>query len=380
MDLESLAKYFNDSCDRVKEQKAKAAAKKNEPMAGAVNVASEQESGGLYGRFVIADTQVTCLVDPGADKNIISWQQLQTLPLEYRCLWRPNEDGEMMLNFIQGSCEVVGTINLPVISPLGNVEMEFCIVKDARLNILGNPWMRTLSAAICFKNDEVRNEIGQLPLFTGEMVTYADVFSTTQSIVDVNILSDLKQNLGETLSDATKSRIVDILEKYSEAWKKTRVACSKNFVYRIDTGEATPIVEPHRHFAPKTLEELKRLTRELLEAGAIRRSTSNWLSQPVIVAKKDGSSRLCVDFRSLNAVTKSDPFNAPDAAAIIRQLGHSKLFVVMDLKNSFNQMKIHPDDRHKTAFWTPLGQMEWHGVPFGLLNGTSALARWLYLN
>ncbi|EZG42992.1 hypothetical protein GNI_199350, partial [Gregarina niphandrodes] len=69
--LESLAKYFNDSCDRVKEQKAKAAAKKNEPMAGAVNVASEQESGGLYGRFVIADTQVTCLVDPGADKNII---------------------------------------------------------------------------------------------------------------------------------------------------------------------------------------------------------------------------------------------------------------------------------------------------------------------
>ncbi|EZG42692.1 putative retrotransposon, Ty3-gypsy subclass protein, partial [Gregarina niphandrodes] len=151
-------------------------------------------------------------------------------------------------------------------------------------------------------------------------------------------------------------------------------------LYRIDTGEATPIVEPHRHFAPKTLEELKRLTRELLEAGAIRRSTSNWLSQPVIVAKKDGSSRLCVDFRSLNAVTKSDPFNAPDAAAIIRQLGHSKLFVVMDLKNSFNQMKIHPDDRHKTAFWTPLGQMEWLGVPFGLLNGTSALARWLYLN
>ncbi|EZG42990.1 RNA-directed DNA polymerase [Gregarina niphandrodes] len=133
-------------------------------------------------------------------------------------------------------------------------------------------------------------------------------------------------------------------------------------LYRIDTGEATPIVEPHRHFAPKTLEELKRLTRELLEAGAIRRSTSNWLSQPVIVAKKDGSSRLCVDFRSLNAVTKSDPFNAPDAAAIIRQLGHSKLFVVMDLKNSFNQMKIHPDDRHKTAFWTPLGQMEWHGA------------------
>ncbi|EZG42632.1 putative reverse transcriptase [Gregarina niphandrodes] len=52
----------------------------------------------------------------------------------------------------------------------------------------------------------------------------------------------------------------------------------------------------------------------------------------------------------------------------------------MDLKNSFNQMKIHPDDRHKTAFWTPLGQMEWLGVPFGLSNGTSALARWLYLN
>ncbi|EZG42651.1 hypothetical protein GNI_240210 [Gregarina niphandrodes] len=43
-------------------------------------------------------------------------------------------------------------------------------------------------------------------------------------------------------------------------------------------------------------------------------------------------------------------------------------------------MRIHPDDGCKTAFWTPLGQMEWLGVPFGLLNGTPALTRWLYLN
>ncbi|EZG43107.1 putative reverse-transcriptase-like protein [Gregarina niphandrodes] len=193
-------------------------------------------------------------------------------------------------------------------------------------------------------------------------------------------MADLQQNFGAQLTDEVKTNIIDILDRYSEVWQTTRVACSKNFIYRIDTGNASPIVEPHRHFAPKTLEELKRLTRDLLQAGAVRRSNSNWLSQPVIVSKKDGSSRLCVDFRSLNAVTKADPFNAPDAAAVIRQLGHAKIFIVMDLKNSFNQMRIHPDDRCKTAFWTPLGQMEWLGVPFGLLNGTSALARWLYLN
>ncbi|EZG43106.1 putative retropepsins domain protein [Gregarina niphandrodes] len=181
--LEGLSKYFNEACVRVKEAKSKAIARKAEAttekptLTGAVNVTTDEESGGLYGKFMIGNTDIVCLVDPGADKNIMNWKTLESLPVEYKCLWKPIDEGKMSLNFVQGSCPVTGSIELPVTSPLGNVEMEFYIVKEARLNILGNPWMRTLKAAVCFKDDEVRNEAGKLPLFTKEVIPYSDVFN-----------------------------------------------------------------------------------------------------------------------------------------------------------------------------------------------------------
>ncbi|EZG42968.1 retroviral aspartyl protease, partial [Gregarina niphandrodes] len=220
--LEGLSKYFNDACERVKEAKSKAAARKaetateNSRLAGAVNVTTDEESGGLYGKFLIGNTDIVCLVDPGADKNIMNWKTLENLPIEYKCQWKPIEEGQMTLNFVQGSCAVTGSIELPVTSPLGNVEMEFYIVKEARLNILGNPWMRALKAAVCFKEDEVRNEVGKLSLFTKDIVPYSDAFSVTTKVVDVNVMADLQQNFGKQLTDEVKSNIITVLERYSE--------------------------------------------------------------------------------------------------------------------------------------------------------------------
>ncbi|EZG42882.1 hypothetical protein GNI_213140 [Gregarina niphandrodes] len=67
---------------------------------------------------------------------------------------------------------------------------SYTLYIEARLNILGNPWMRTLKAAVCFKDDEVRNEAGKLSLFTKEVIHYLDVFNVGPKIVDVNVMAD----------------------------------------------------------------------------------------------------------------------------------------------------------------------------------------------
>ncbi|EZG42917.1 hypothetical protein GNI_207820 [Gregarina niphandrodes] len=84
----------------------------------------------------------------------------------------------------RGKLDVVKSADPQIIYAL------FCIVKEARLNILGNPWMRTLKAAVCFNDDEVRNEAGKLSLFTKEVIHYLDVFNVGPKIVDVNVMAD----------------------------------------------------------------------------------------------------------------------------------------------------------------------------------------------
>ena len=382
--LESLSKHFTQAAERVREAKARAGAKKAEAEAETIG-AVEVQAGGLYGIFNIADTSVRCLIDPGADRNCLSWATFIGLPNHYKVQWMPAEDLAdeyiLTLEFLAGSpCKVKGVVELPVMSPLGNVEQEFYIIEGARLDLLGNPWMRAVQAAVCFKHDEVRNDIASMSLSTRSNYPNHDVLQTQAHITEIKNIKDLEATFDPSLNEEQREDILAVLNKHSEVWAKTKVACSKGHLYRIDTGAAPPVVSPHRHYSTKTIQELTRLTRELLEAGALRRSTSSWLSQPVLVTKKDGTSRLCVDFRNLNAVTISDPFQAPPAASVIAALGHAKVFIVMDLKNSFNQIKLHPDDAHKTAFWSPLGQMEWTCVAFGLLNGTSAMARFLYIN
>lgn len=382
--LDSLSKHFTQAAQRVREAKERAEAKK-EANVDTVIATVEGQAGGLYGTFNIGDTLVKCLIDPGADRNCMSWNTFMRLPNQHKIHWVSSEDlsdeHTSTLEFLAGApCRVKGIVTLPIISTLGNVEQEFCIIEDARIDLLGNPWMRAVGAAVCFKNEELSNEIATMPLATRSYIQSYQAFEVQDHITEIKNITDVEACFDPSLDEHQREEIVKILKEYPSVWAKSKVACSKNHLYHIDTANSAPVVTPHRHYSPATLQEITTLTRQLLEAGAIRRSTSAWLSQPVLVRKKDGSPRLCVDYRPLNAVTVADPYQAPAASAVMATLGHASRFIQMDLKNSFNQVKLHPSDAHKTAFWTPMGQMEWTCVPFGLLNGTAAMARFLYVN
>ena len=115
--------------------------------------------------------------------------------------------------------------------------------------------------------------------------------------------------------------------------------------------------------APKELDELKVQLQELLDLGFIRPSVSPWGAPVLFVKKKDGTMRMCVDYRELNKLTLKNKYPLPRIDDLFDQLKGASVFSKMDLKSGYHQLKIKPADVPKTAFRTRYGHYEFTVVP-----------------
>jgi hypothetical protein len=116
------------------------------------------------------------------------------------------------------------------------------------------------------------------------------------------------------------------------------------------------------------LKELKKQLMELQEAGYIRPSSSPWGAPVLFVQKKDGSQRMCVDYRSLNDVTVKNKYSLPRIEDLFDQMRGARVFSKIDLRSGYHQMRIRPSDIPKTAFSTRYGLYEFTVMSFGLTN------------
>ena len=140
--------------------------------------------------------------------------------------------------------------------------------------------------------------------------------------------------------------------------------------HSIDTGNTKPIKTfPHR--LPYVLRaELEEEMTKLMDMGCIKPSNSSYASPLVLVMKKNGGLRVCINYRDVNKDTEPDKYPMPRIDELVDMVGRKQpaIFSSLDLMWGYHQVKMSEDDKHKTAFTCHLGLYQYRRMPFGLTN------------
>eukprot|EP00731_Ephydatia_muelleri_P021055 Em0013g782a len=143
----------------------------------------------------------------------------------------------------------------------------------------------------------------------------------------------------------------------------------------IETGSARPVRLPAYRIPHAYRETVRQEIEEMLEEGIIEHSNSEWSSPIVLVGKKDGSLRLCVDYRRLNSLSEADAYPMPRIDEMLDQLGTARFISTLDLTRGYWQVPVAKEARHKTAFVTPFGLYHFNVMPFGLQGAPATFQR-----
>ena len=169
-----------------------------------------------------------------------------------------------------------------------------------------------------------------------------------------------------------------LIEEYSFlfAMGSLDLGCTNLVKHHIELTDYTPIKDRYRQIPQHQYKEVRKHLKEMLDVGPIRRSNSPWASPVVLVRKKDGSLRFCIDLRKLNARTVKDAYSLPHIKDALDSLNGACIFTSLDLKSGYWQVELDESGIPLTAFTVgPLGFYECIRMPFGLTNAPATFQR-----
>lgn len=184
----------------------------------------------------------------------------------------------------------------------------------------------------------------------------------------------LREDEGPNLTEEQRKKLNELLKKHAAIFEPGGEA-TEFAEHAIDTGKQPPIYVPPYKFPPKKKELLKKELDQMLADDVIEECESPWGAPVVLVTKKDGGIRVCVDYRKLNAVTVSDGYPMPRIDELLHNAKRTQHMSTIDLRAGFHQVKVKEQDRDKTCFVTPFGTFRFKRMPFGLRNAPATFQR-----
>ena len=209
-----------------------------------------------------------------------------------------------------------------------------------------------------------------------EVVTLADS-PTTASCASPRPNAPCRPPLPEHLSPLQQQQLNELFREFSEVFSRGEddLGSTPLLEHAIET-HGPPLRQPYRRQNPAVRREEMAQVQQMLSSNVLHPSNSPWASPVVMVRKKDGSLRFCVDFRQLNSATVKDAHPLPRIDDLLDALHGAKWFSTLDLKSGYWQVPITEQDKAKTAFRTSSGQLfEFNQVPFGLCSAPATFSR-----
>lgn len=265
---------------------------------------------------------------------------------------------DMMLIPLGNFDMVLGVQWLSTLGPItwgfSQLEMQFKI--NNKRVVLHGIKEGNLNEVKATKMDKLQNEQAQISMI---YVHQAEL----REEVEVCALEGQGQNIVPELHK--------LLENYDDIFTEptTLPPLRGQHDHRIPLMEGSnPVNQRPYRYTIYQKNEIDKMVQILLEAGTIQPSSSSYDSPVILVKKKDGTWRLCVDYRNLNGMTIKDRFPIPLIEDLMDEFGRSKIYSKIDLREGYHQVRMDPNDIHKTAFKTHSGHYEYLVMPFGLKN------------
>ena len=325
----------------------------------------------------IYDHDAYALVDPGATHSFISVpfterHQIESQPIDGRMVVSvPNGDTMISERIVPCSKLVIQNKDFPAdLIVLGIHDFDI---------VLGMDWLSKHRATLdCYKK-EVRLVRLEEPSVIFQGIRKEIAPSLINAMTASKMLRKGCQGYLEFVVDRRQegTRLEDILivKEFPDVFPDdiSGLPPDREVEFTIDLiPDTEPISIPPYRMAPAELRELKAQLEEFLSKGFIRLSISPWGAPVLFMKKKDGSLRLCIDYRQLNKVTIRNQYPLPRIDELFDQLQGSRVYSKIDLRSGYHQLRVQDSDVPKTAFRTRYGHYEFLVMPFGLTNAPAS--------
>ena len=186
----------------------------------------------------------------------------------------------------------------------------------------------------------------------------------------VKLQSTEARALDQSNDPAVKQLLTEFADVFPSSLPHAAETPNRGVEHRIELkpGSSIPPPRPLRHQSAKDAAAMRDYVQAGIESGQIQVSQSPYGSMAIVVWKKDGTPRVVIDYRALNDVTVKNKYPLPLMDELFDRVHGANVFSLIDLRTGFHQIKIHPDDREKTAFRTRFGSFEYTVLPMGLCN------------